>query len=305
MPRSNDDEIQVTVDELRQLMEHRGQEGFAKLVNEFGNVENLCKALNTSPNEGLKGDLSDLEERQKEFGTNVIPTKKSKSFIKLFLVALDDITLIILTVAAIVSLGISFYRFDDDEAKTSQINDEMSLEWIEGTAILLTVFIVMFVTGLNNYTKERQFRALQNRIEDEHVIAVIRNGNSRLLPVSQLVVGDICQIKYGDILPADGILIQNNDLKVDESSLTGESDLVKKGEQYKDVSLLSGTHVMEGSGRMLVTAVGLNSQTGIIMTLLGATKSDKKSKGKDKDAKLNGYGNGNGKGKMNIRKLSC
>ena len=50
--------------------------------------------------------------------------------------------------------------------------------------------------------------------------------------ISDLVVGDICQIKYGDILPADGLLVQNNDLKVDESSLTGESDLVKKGEQY-------------------------------------------------------------------------
>ena len=61
----------------------------------------------------------------------------------------------------------------------------------------------------------------------------------------------------GDLLPADGLIIQSNDLKVDESSLTGESDHVKKGENV-DPLLLSGTHVMEGSGKMLVVAVGVS-----------------------------------------------
>lgn len=74
-------------------------------------------------------------------------------------------------------------------------------------------------------------------------------------------------------MPADGIIIQSNDLKVDESSLTGESDHVKKGE-HNDPLLLSGTHVMEGSGRMVVTAVGVNSQAGIIFALLGAAQSE-------------------------------
>ncbi|TMS39882.1 hypothetical protein L596_006341 [Steinernema carpocapsae] len=87
-----------------------------------------------------------------------------------------------------------------------------------------------------------------------------------------MVVGDIARIKYGDLLPTDGILIQSNDLKIDESSLTGESDLIKKSAE-SDPVLLSGTHAMEGSGKMVVTAVGVNSQTGIIMTLLGAAKS--------------------------------
>uniref|UniRef100_UPI00398F513F plasma membrane calcium-transporting ATPase 2 isoform X23 n=1 Tax=Pristiophorus japonicus TaxID=55135 RepID=UPI00398F513F len=88
----------------------------------------------------------------------------------------------------------------------------------------------------------------------------------------------------GDLLPADGVLIQGNDLKIDESSLTGESDHVRKSAD-KDPMLLSGTHVMEGSGKMVVTAVGVNSQTGIIFTLLGAggeeeEKKDKKGKQK-------------------------
>ena len=67
------------------------------------------------------------------------------------------------------------------------------------------------------------------------------------------------QVKYGDLLPADGIILQSNDLKIDESSLTGESDQVKKGPDV-DPMLLSGTHIMEGSGKVVVTAVGINSQ---------------------------------------------
>lgn len=114
--------------------------------------------------------------------------------------------------------------------------------------------------------------------------------------MGDIVVGDICQIKYGDLLPADGIIIQSNDLKVDESSLTGESDHVKKGENT-DPFVLSGTHVMEGSGKIVVTAVGVNSQAGIIFTLLGAAVDEQEAEIKKmrkearKAAKRNGNGN--------------
>ncbi|NWZ60786.1 AT2B1 ATPase, partial [Pandion haliaetus] len=81
----------------------------------------------------------------------------------------------------------------------------------------------------------------------------------------------------GDLLPADGVLIQGNDLKIDESALTGESDHVRKSVD-KDPMLLSGTHVMEGSGKMVVTAVGVNSQSGIIFTLLGAGGEEEEEK---------------------------
>ena len=69
-------------------------------------------------------------------------------------------------------------------------------------------------------------------------------------------------------------------MKIDESSLTGETDLIKKNED--DIGVLSGTHVMEGSGRILVTGVGLNSQVGSIMSLLGATETEKDKKKKEK-----------------------
>merc|ERR1739838_828500 len=117
---------------------------------------------------------------------------------------------------------------------------------------------------------------------------VIRGGEAKEIPVADLVVGDIAQVKYGDLLPADGLIIQSNDLKVDESSLTGESDHVKKGENV-DPLLLSGTHVMEGSGKMLVVAVGIHSQTGIIFALLGASEGgvppDPEEEGETDDSK--------------------
>ncbi|KRX93409.1 Plasma membrane calcium-transporting ATPase 3 [Trichinella pseudospiralis] len=143
--------------------------------------------------------------------------------------------------------------------------------------ITFMVVVVVLVTAGNDYTKERQFRGLQQKIEHEHKFSVIRNGEQTQIFVTDLVVGDICMVKYGDLIPTDGIIIQSNDLKVDESSLTGESDFIKKSVDT-DPFLLSGTHVMEGSGKVVVTAVGLNSQTGIIMTLLGAAKSKKAGK---------------------------
>uniref|UniRef100_A0A8C5SXA2 Calcium-transporting ATPase n=1 Tax=Laticauda laticaudata TaxID=8630 RepID=A0A8C5SXA2_LATLA len=156
---------------------------------------------------------------------------------------------------------------------------EAQAGWIEGAAILFSVIIVVLVTAFNDWSKEKQFRGLQSRIEQEQKFTVIRKGQVIQIPVAEIVVGDIAQIKYGDLLPADGILIQGNDLKIDESSLTGESDQVKKSLD-KDPMLLSGTHVMEGSGRMVVTAVGINSQTGIIFTLLGASEGDEEKKAK-------------------------
>lgn len=93
-------------------------------------------------------------------------------------------------------------------------DDETSHGWIEGLAILISVIVVVLVTAFNDYTKERQFRGLQNRIEGEHKFSVIRQGEVKQISVGEIVVGDICQVKYGDLLPADGILIQSNDLQV-------------------------------------------------------------------------------------------
>ena len=115
----------VTLKQLRELMESRGAEGVQK-VQDFGGVHEIARKLNTSEASGLSGEKSDLEHRQDVFGSNTIPPKppktflevKNSSFLKLFLIflaqlvweALQDVTLIILQVAAVVSLALSFYK---------------------------------------------------------------------------------------------------------------------------------------------------------------------------------------------------
>ncbi|XP_053765006.1 plasma membrane calcium-transporting ATPase 4 isoform X4 [Panthera pardus] len=289
MVESHEREFGCTVMDLRKLMELRSTDAINQINVHYGGVTNLCSRLKTNPVEGLSGNPADLEKRKHVFGQNFIPPKKPKTFLELVWEALQDVTLIILEIAAIISLVLSFYRPPGEENEqcglpVSSPEDEGEAEagWIEGAAILFSVIIVVLVTAFNDWSKEKQFRGLQNRIEKEQKFSVIRNGHIIQLPVAEIVVGDIAQIKYGDLLPADGILIQGNDLKIDESSLTGESDHVKKSVE-RDPMLLSGTHVMEGSGRMVVTAVGINSQTGIIFTLLGASEGEeeeKKKKGK-------------------------
>ncbi|XP_065097458.1 plasma membrane calcium-transporting ATPase 4 isoform X4 [Paramisgurnus dabryanus] len=273
-----------TTMQLRDLMELRSSEAVSKIAECHGDVQGICLKLKTSPVEGLSGNPTDLEKRHAAFGQNFIPPKKSKTFLQLVWEALQDVTLIILEVAALISLCLSFYHpsgkgHDSCGEATGGAEDEGEAQagWIEGAAILFSVIIVVLVTAFNDWSKEKQFRGLQSRIEQEQKFTVIRKGQVIQIPVAEIVVGDIAQIKYGDLLPADGILIQGNDLKIDESALTGESDHVRKSLE-KDPMLLSGTHVMEGSGRMVVTAVGLNSQTGIIFTLLGASSEDEEKK---------------------------
>ncbi|XP_022604104.1 plasma membrane calcium-transporting ATPase 2 isoform X6 [Seriola dumerili] len=277
-----------SVMDLRSLMELRGTEAVVKLQEDYGGVEGLCKRLKTSPTEGLAGAQPDLDKRKEIFGKNLIPPKKPKTFLQLVWEALQDVTLIILELAALISLGLSFYHPPGESgggescgAAGGGVEDEGEADagWIEGAAILLSVVCVVLVTAFNDWSKEKQFRGLQNRIEQEQKFQVVRGSQVIQLPVSDIAVGDIAQIKYGDLLPADGVLIQGNDLKIDESSLTGESDHVRKSAD-KDPMLLSGTHVMEGSGRMVVTAVGVNSQTGIIFTLLGAGTEEEEKKEK-------------------------
>ncbi|XP_011811238.1 PREDICTED: plasma membrane calcium-transporting ATPase 3 isoform X1 [Colobus angolensis palliatus] len=275
-----------TLAELRALMELRGAEALQKIEEAYGDVSGLCRRLKTSPTEGLADNTNDLEKRRQIYGQNFIPPKQPKTFLQLVWEALQDVTLIILEVAAIVSLGLSFYAPPGEESEAcgnvsggTEDEGEAEAGWIEGAAILLSVICVVLVTAFNDWSKEKQFRGLQSRIEQEQKFTVIRNGQLLQVPVAALVVGDIAQVKYGDLLPADGVLIQANDLKIDESSLTGESDHVRKSAD-KDPMLLSGTHVMEGSGRMVVTAVGVNSQTGIIFTLLGAGGEEEEKKEK-------------------------
>ncbi|XP_042229186.1 plasma membrane calcium-transporting ATPase 3-like isoform X2 [Homarus americanus] len=271
----------VTPEQLRKLMGARGPDGLQRLLEEFGTVEDVCQRLHSDPTEGIGNTSEELGYRREVFGTNVIPPKAPASFLRLVIEALKDTTLIVLQVAAVISIVLSFFHTEESALEEES---EQAPPWIEGVAILAAVVVVVLVTAFNDYSKERQFRGLQTRIENSHSFSVVRSRSILQVPITDILVGDICQIKYGDMLPADGLLIQGSDLKVDESSLTGESDHVTKSET-SDPLLFSGTTVMEGSGRMLVTGVGVNSQAGIIMTLLGATEKSKEAKTERKKLK--------------------
>nr|XP_028585220.1 plasma membrane calcium-transporting ATPase 1-like [Podarcis muralis]XP_028585221.1 plasma membrane calcium-transporting ATPase 1-like [Podarcis muralis] len=274
-------DFKITLPELQHLMEFRKKDAVKKIKELYGDIFKICAMLNTSPTLGILGSKSEIDARKAVFGKNFIPPKKSLTFLELMWEALQDTTLCILEIAAIISLGLSFYDPGGSVAECHALEfgdeeEEAEADWIEGFAILVSVLCVVLVTAFNDWSKEKQFRGLQERIEKEQKFTVIRKGESVQVPVAELVVGDVAQIKYGDLLPADGLLLQGHDLKIDESSLTGESDHVKKS-LTEDPMLLSGTHVMEGSGKMVITAVGLNSQTGIILSLLGVGEDNEKA----------------------------
>lgn len=272
----------VSQKELNELMSKRKEEGRQNL-NELGGIQGLCVKLQTSGETGLKGDPVDIERRKELFGKNQIPPAPSKSFLSLVWEALQDTTLIILQVAALISLILFFYESHEEKPESVIKNEDEKYGWIEGVAILVSVFIVVLVTAFNDYAKEKQFQKLQNRIDDDHKFSVIRNSETIEILVHEIVVGDILQIKYGDLIPADGVLIQGNDLQIDESSFTGETDMMKKSDN--DPMLLSGTHVMEGRGKILVTAVGINSQVGKIFSLLGVSGDQELPKPETKSSK--------------------
>lgn len=138
--------------------------------------------------------------------------------------------------------------------------------WSEGVAILFGVMLVAVVTSINNYTKEKQFRALSAK-NDDVMVKVLRDGKPDQVPVGEISVGEVVILETGDRIPADAVLINGSDLKCNESSLTGEPEDVSKTQQ-KDPFLLSSCLVASGRGECLVIAVGAESRWGKIKSKL-------------------------------------
>lgn len=99
------------------------------------------------------------------------------------------------------------------------------------------------------------------------VVQVLRSGRPIQVNIADVVVGDVTIIGTGDSLPADGLLIAGEEFQVDESTMTGESEASVK-ELRSDVVLLANTKVVAGTGRMLVVAVGPQSQWGRLKSML-------------------------------------
>jgi magnesium-transporting ATPase (P-type) len=237
----------------------------AKLKSRWGGIETVAKELRTSLRDGLKGD--DLPTRRAIFGENRTPEPPHASWFELFFEAFQDVAVIILSIAAIVALvaGLLEQFLLAEEGHQDQ-------NWIEGVAILAAVLIVATVTATNDYMKDIQFRKLKKQSADRK-IRVIRNGEEHAISIFDVVVGDIVLLFRGDQIPVDGFLIQGlEDLNVDESSLTGEPEAQIKSE--KKPFLFSGTFVSKGSGRMLTTSVGSQTEWGRTLALLADEHGD-------------------------------
>ncbi|KAG2361782.1 hypothetical protein BDR07DRAFT_1485475 [Suillus spraguei] len=231
-----------------------------------------------------------MEDRKRVFGDNVLPHRISKSLLGLMWLALQDKVLILLSIAAIISLALGLFQ----DFGTPQTPGQPPVDWVEGVAIMIAVLIVVVIGSINDWQKERQFKVL-NEKKEERGVKVIRNGIERLIDVKEVVVGDIALLEPGEIVPCDGIFLAGHNVMCDESAATGESDAIKKasythclalkqalsgvhaeggalgGEHvstHTDCFVVSGSKVLEGVGSYVVVAVGTKSFNGRIMMAL-------------------------------------
>jgi Ca2+-transporting ATPase len=241
-------------------------------LDEIGGLETLSAGLGVRFDTGLSMEQS--ENLRMKYGSNAFPESPRKGFFELLWDALSDSTLMVLMAAAGVSLIIG-------------ILTEPGAGYIEGTAIFVAVFLVANITAFNDYTKELQFRALEQSSQYDERTSVLRNGFIQRINPADLVVGDIivlqvivaskdyciCAslliicflcIQAGDMAPADCIIVDNGTVLCNESSLTGEPDDLPKSKD-KDCFILSSSLITDGEQcKAMVIGVGINSQWGKI-----------------------------------------
>ncbi|KAI0477499.1 hypothetical protein GGR56DRAFT_673872 [Xylariaceae sp. FL0804] len=219
----------------------------------------------------------DFADRKRVFKDNRLPEKKGKSFLQLVWITYNDKVLILLSVAAVVSLAIGLYQtFGAAQTQAGQ-----GVEWIEGVAIIVAIVIVVLVGSLNDWQKERQFAKL-NKKKQDRLVKAVRSGKTVEISVFDVLSGDVLHLEPGDLIPVDGVLIQGFNVKCDESQATGESDIIRKrpadevfagiesGENTTklDPFIQSGGRVMEGVGTFMVTSTGVYSSYGKTMMSL-------------------------------------
>ena len=210
-------------------------------------------------------------DRKRIYSDNRLPEKKGKNIFQLMWITYNDKVLILLSIAAAISLAVGLYQ----TFGTVHNAENPPIEWVEGVAIIIAIMVVVVVGSLNDFQKERQFVKLNKKKEDRD-INVIRSGKTVEISVYDILVGDVVLLEPGDMIPVDGIFIEGHNVKCDESQATGESDLIRKrpaDEVYSaidnheslrklDPFILSGSQVTEGVGTFLATSTGVNSSYG-------------------------------------------
>ena len=203
----------------------------------------------------------EVEASRKEHGENVLTPPAKKPIWLQFLDKFKDPLIIILILAGVLSIGISFYEY---------------LGLGHGAAVFFEpggIFVaILLATGLSfyfEYQADKEF-AILNQVNDDEPVEVIRQSNITEVPRRNIVVGDIVVLNTGEEVPADGELLESIQLSVDESSLTGEpmcpkttdESLFDKEATFASNHVMKGTKVMEGHGIMRVTAIGDATEQG-------------------------------------------
>lgn len=277
--------FEVSTEQLTELHDPKSLVQFKRL---FADPQALYTGLKTDPQDGLTA--LDDDDRREWFGENRLPEKKSKSFLQLAWQEMHDKVLILLSVAAVVSLALGLYEyFGQPPQYDEEGHAEPRVEWVEGVAIIVAILIVVLVGAANNFQKEMQFNKLNKKKDDRNVV-VIRESKELVISVYDLVVGDILTLQTGDVLPVDAVLVSGS-CELDESSITGESHSIKKAtiqkalKIYEDMNisdkevdigtkgipdpyLISGSKIISGLGTCVVTAVGTHSIHGRMMQSL-------------------------------------
>ena len=227
---------------------------------ECRSIEECEKELHTSISQGL--DEKVASERLKRNGKNSIEEAKKKSVFSIFLSQLNDPMIYILFAATIVSLF---------------------LKEISDAIIIISVVLLNGIIGTIQETKaEKALEALKKMSSPTCVVK--RNGKLKEIKAEELVVGDVIEIESGKTIPADIRLIESNNLKIEESSLTGESvpvlkncnEKLNKGAPLGDKVNMAfmSTNVVNGRGGGIVTSIGMNTQVGKIASLIKNEKDD-------------------------------
>ena len=267
----------IQIEQLMSSYKERGQTyKDIKKIKELGGPEGIMQKLKTDPKKGISSTLN----RENDFGSNKLFIEPVPPFCSYVKEALDDLMIKILIAAAFVQiiLGASF-------------GEDPSKDWIDGLSIIAAVIVVTLVGSITNYQKETKFHEL-NAIQNKGTkYKIIRNGIPTDIISDDILVGDLINIMIGDILPADLLLIEGNGIKLDESSLTGESEALKKenyekcreiieknnNEKIPSPLMLSGSNCIEGTGYAIVLAVGDHSQKGIIKRTVDNAQENNKT----------------------------
>ncbi|XP_024927246.3 putative calcium-transporting ATPase 13, plasma membrane-type [Ziziphus jujuba] len=261
---------------LLSLYQHSGERGFSgidrtrlvQLVREknldelqkLGGVDGVALALKTSTEHGIYSSSTD--GRCKAFGSNTYKKPPTKGFLYFAWEAFQDRSRIIVLVCGALALGLGMIVYGAQDG------------WQDGLSILFSLFLSIIVDAIFNYELNRRFDKM-SKVSNSLYVDAMRDGRRKEISVFETLVGDVIHLNTGDQVPADGLFLEENCfLQVDESSITGESDHIEVNHDQNPF-LFSGTNVVVGNGRMLVTSVGMNTNWGRMLSKLNRESREK------------------------------